>query len=793
MYATLNCTCFLAYFGAFCGWGYLVGGRQGRPASRPAIGIACCAIVSTLCFECGLSVAAIGRLIFGVAAMGAAVWVTRRPRGSRLKFRDAAVPLAAAFLLVAPMAIGGAQFALFQGNVNDEFNYLASAVARITETHSSMVAATPADFLRNPLLQIAHTMAGARPSVVDLYAGLEGLLPGNLHRCRYGFMCALLLATFFSVSDCLRCLAGGERWRAQLIALAYVVGFWGQFQIDIDSWSWAAATPVGAAWIGLVAGLPVSASGAAGGGPDWRSRFALGVCTAGLAYLYPEMFAFLGPAMGLALVIAAAMGRNTSSLRRNCAWATWVAAVLLSPKLVPIARFVAHQVSFSSTANFSPLDWMWQSMVGGPLAGVGPFTSALRWAAGSAGLGWLMDSAATRTFAILLACAAFGAAAYLARGLRRLDTSSCVCALGAATLMLEVALCAVLGRRWIAAKAMSYDSILVLPLLLAPAATGRISLSRAPAWILVCVQVAFGIYRPVAARDADGIHYRLPYYPAVMDPALKTARRWDVGEGPQFLHASRRVKIDVPDLWLETYAAISVQSQGLPYFKGLPVYIYLGISDSNYGTQVPAADFDSLVYLDYDRTAGHSGLGFARRDGEVYSAHPRDGIVRIQSGGKLDTTNGLLSWQMRPGGATAVTRISAGGPLHGSFVFEVGLISPVPAKGTCVLDLQSGTQRPVEVNVAGFGMDAIQGVSVPLSISDASESIVLTLKAVGASNPGGYPVTLVNPRLWSPVRPPSPPREKVGWIPVPAPAGRLPERTLDSRHSARSLPHEGLE
>jgi hypothetical protein len=744
MYATLNLTCFAAYFAAFCGWGLLVGGRSGRAAWRPAIGLAACSVASTLGYESGLGVAACGRVVFAVGALGLVAWaIDRRSPASRPSAPSLAVGIAAPLLLLAPMVVGGPQFGLFQGNINDQFNYLASSVERVTESHAAIAAAGPADFLRHSLLPIAHTMAGARPAVVDLYAAFEGLAPGNLHQCQYGFLCALLLASYFAVGEGVRCLTGGAPWRAWLVSLAFVAGFWGQLQIDLNAWSWVAATPLAAVALAMVAGVPRSESS----GPAWRGALVLGLCAAGLVYLYPEMFAFLAPPVAVAAFVFYLLGRRAGGEVPQLGLPVVVALVLLAPKAGEIAGFIAHQISFSSRADFTPLDWVWNAMVGGTLETANSAEALLRWVAGGAGLGWLLGDPRTSCAAVTLAAAAVTAVAVPRRTWRFSGSGGSMVALVGIGVTAEAAGCIVLGHRWIGAKALSYESFVLLPLLLSPLATGRISLRTAPAWLLLLSQLAFGLLRPIGALAPDGIHYHLPYYPAVMDPALKTVRRWDVGQGPSLLRSSHLVKIDVPDLWLETYAAICAQSQGVPYFKGLPVYIYLGISDAGYGTQASSPDFDSLIYLDYDPTGG-SGLGFAREDGLVIQSHEGARIARIDTAGRLDTTNGLLSWRIPAVGPAAATRITVAKRGTHPAIFEIGLIAPASAKGAYTLHVQPSRGSPTSAAILGFGPGVIQGIRVPLGPGEGGE-IALWLEASGGPRSPATGISLVNPRVYS--------------------------------------------
>jgi hypothetical protein len=478
----------------------------------------------------------------------------------------------------------------------------------------------------------------------------------------------------------------------------------------------------------------------AAGRSGWPLRVGLGITAAGLFHLYPEMLAFLGPALLAAVVLAAFARRGDPTARVNLLWGAAVALLLVLPKLGSLLRFVTHQVTFSSKADFSTLDWMWQAVTGGPASGA---SGGLRWLAGSAGLSLMLENPATAVVAILLAVLLVAGAVRFLLQPRPSRLAAGIAASIVAVLAVQLVFCVAVGYRWIAAKGVSYGSVVALPLLLAPAAVDGLGIRSAAAWVLLGFQLVLGLFRPMGARDPDGIHYRFASYPAVMDPALKTARTWDVGEGPRLLREAHRVKIDVPDVWLETYASICVQSEGRPYFKGLPVYIYIGIADASYGTQ-SAGPYDGLVYMDYDRRRQRAGLGFALADGRIYSARPGPTITAVLSGGPLTTANGLLSWQMLPGG---VCHLAIERAVAGRTTLELGLFAPAAARGVLTLVVETPGGTKTRVPVAGLGTGALQGFQVPLAVPAGSGEVTLTLESRGPAAPG-LAVTLVNPRLY---------------------------------------------
>jgi hypothetical protein len=742
------CACFLVMY---WGWGCLFFGTRIPAAYRSAVGLASCAILANIGYTLGLSVAVVGRMLLGVALAGVIRWwLESRPAGGASRFTPgpAVIPLAVAALLLAPMALGGVQFALFQANIYDQFNYLTCAVVRVTEPYATVVGATPVEFLRNPLLSTAHIMANSRPAVVDLYASFEGVLPGHLHESHYGFLCACILGTFFAVTGWFRQFAATQLWRSQLAAAGLVLGFWGQLQLDMNAWSWTAATPLVASSLGILTSLLAGRTTAAGQAMDRPALFALALCTAGLAYVYPEVLGFFLPPVvgGLALIMVFSPG--VRSLARGLVWVAMTSSILLLPQMRTMLELAFTQLFFVSVSSATVLDWMWHSIVGGSLAGVSAPMAGLRWLTGAAGLGWLPPATAAWWVAAVLALAAVAMVAWRLKRADRSDLALRFAALVVGLLGAQIIALLCLDYKWLAGKGVSYASLGLLPLLLLPLAGPRLNFAQLPAWLLLGLQLAFGLFRPWAARDRDGIHYRDSSYPAVTEITLKVDRSWNAHEVRKALVGARMVKIDVPDLWLEIYAAISVQAQGVPFFKMLPVYAYWGFGNTNYGYQTPHADFDTLVYWEYDYPTKHARLSVARRDGRVFSSGTPARITHIQTTRPIDSQNGMLAWSMvADSEVPAKSIVTVEVDYAGSFQFGLNLLAPEALRDRAFLVLHSVGNSPVEIPINGFGLQVIQGTRLPLALAAGTNRIELELRSKDVAPAAGAMLTIFNPQI----------------------------------------------
>lgn len=745
-----NLICCACYLVMYWGWGCLFFGTRIPAAFRSALGLACCAILANVGYTSGLPLAIAGRVLLAGAVVGVIRWWLEARAGvktPRFNWGPIAIPSAVAALLLAPMALGGVQFSLFQANIYDQFNYLTCAVVRVAEPYATVAGATPADFLRNPLLSTAHIMANSRPAVVDLYASFEGIMPGQLHQSHYGFLCSCILSTFFAVTGWFQHFAASLLWRAQLAAGGLVLGFWGQLQLDLNAWSWTAATPLVASALGILTLLLAGRSTAPNRAMDRPALLALALCTAGTAYLYPEMLGFFLPAVCGALGVIMILYREVCSLGRGLVWVAIAAFVLLLPQLQVMLELAFTQFLFVSSSGSTALDWMWQAIVGGSLAGTPLPVAGLRWLTGAVGLGWLPPTSAAWWAATALTLAAVAMVARRLTLTERPDLALRFTALFVCLLSAQLIIILSLGYKWIGGKGVSYASLAFLPLLLLPLAGRRLNFVQLPAWLLLGLQLVFGLFRPWAARDRDGIHYRDSSYPAVTEITLKADRTWNTHATREALKGARLVKIDVPDLWLEIYAAISVQAQGVPFFKMLPVYAYWGFGNKHYGYQTPRADFDALVYWEYDYPTRHAQLGFARRDGRVFAPDSPARITHIQTGRPIDTQNGMLAWSMMADSENpAKSSVAMEVENAGAYQFAINLLAPEALRDRAFLTLRSAGNIPVDIPIKGFGPQIIQGTRIPLVLTAGANRIELELRSSGTPTASDM-VTIFNPQV----------------------------------------------
>jgi len=747
-FALANAFSFAAYSAAFWGWGLLVPGMSLRALWRPAVGVGLSAIVATLGYRIGCPMGYVGRVIFAVGLVGLLVGL-KRARAMPASGPARLVLLigaGVALLVWLPALIGGAQFAIFQANAYDQFNYLTCAATYLRESYATVMAQATADVLRDPLIPNAYFMLVQRPAVMELFAGLDGIAPGALYLSYYGFLGALVLASFCAVTGLIRTLFGDERRCAPMIAAAVVLGYWGQLQFDLNAWSWTAATPVLLAMLGLTAELLHPAQRTGAPGTDGPRVVALSVCMAGVGYLYPEMGMFLLPAMLLGLIATGWTDRAVWRGLRPLGWAVGGAMLLLLPAAKSITSFALAQVRWASGLDASPLAWLWQTMVGpAPVRSFDPGWW-LSCAAGIGGLGWLPGTVLHFTGELLVVAAGVaGATRVIQLGRNRPHVLFLAITAGAA--VAAVLLCAARGHWWVAAKGLSYAAIIGLPLLLAPVALRRFRLASLPAWGLLGAQLAFGVMRLWSSADADGIHHRGWVYPAVTDPVLKTARVWAVGDAHDALRGSRGLKIDVPDMWLENYALVIANANDVDFFKTTPVTNLWRFTNRSLGLQPVIRDFDTLAYLEYDFVRARAGLGLARRDGRIYSTRPGPRLTWIETGAPLDTQDGMLAWTMgsEPALRSTLLVVEADRAMDG--VFRLSVAAPPVWQRHAWLRFRRAGNTLQTVAVEAMGPGLVQGISVPLTLTEGKNVIEIQFQT--GSDAANFPatLTLINPMV----------------------------------------------
>jgi len=610
-----------------------------RCLAAPVAGLAVLAVGATLLYRAGLMPAEAGALLVaaGVLASGA---VALRPR-PQLRKGAAAVALLAAvvlFLGLAPKWIGGPQFWAFQGNDQDQINYVSYSSAMRFHSYRSLTELTPAEAMANDYLVGAGKMLGARPAVCLAFATLAALTGIGSAEASYPWMVLLQTVTLFAALLVLGNLLAAQPAPAGLLAASLTLGFFLQYVLDIDAWSELAALPLGLAAIML---LVVALEPGGTHRERLRLALALGVLGGGLLHLYPELLFAYGPP-ALVVLLAAMLRRATPPV--VLLDTLGVAAAVALAAAVPLWRgTVGHLVVAARVAAGGEPPW-WRYfqayLLGRDVAHLQPAAAPpdlvtrlyellslpADMLAGALGLYHLLPGpevplalrAAWKV--LLLALIAWLAAAAVAAAREHARDGRLAGLFWAAATGALVPLAIVgLGHYWAAGKALSMVAPLLFLALVAPLALPQGSWRRRlPAALFAAAHLGFGLTR-LAAADADGI-LRPPPYPAVPDPAEKHDLSWDLGRWRPTLAACRRVSLDIPQPPLDRYVQMYLTELGAAWSSALPLNDYYDTGNT-LGLQPQLADPDCLVTTRLARLQPGQTVIWLARDSALVDFH----------------------------------------------------------------------------------------------------------------------------------------------------------------------------
>jgi hypothetical protein len=587
-----------------------------RILTAPTLGIALLAVVVTVGYRYGATIPSLlaATLIasavlgfFGVRAVLRDAGSARSLRGLGTRF--AALWLTVATVLLAPHWVGGNQFSVFQGNNWDTFGYLNSALVYAREPCARLVSASRDDLLRNPLWATAQQNLRTRPAVHLLYGMFSSVAPGDSYRLYYSFLVFFLsqftLVALFVLRNALR----DASTRANIaIAVAFPLGFWGQYIFDINSWSQIVSLPVLFLLSCLCLHAAVASNPHASALNDLRVALVLGLLVAGGLYLYPENLTYhllaLVPSVLVMLVVRQAHFRR-QALRT------------LLPILGVVGGLATGVLCYESTLGFAVQQ----------VTGFGGTTTIVNWWRFFQGFfggrdSWNADlirntiDFAGGFFGLYFLTPPPGAGAALAIGLRlvvvliiagvgfalgrllssRSSGNPLVSDIAPASRSFLIAVGLLVGAMflpplywctkqnyWPAGKAVSYASPAFMTLLAVPLAyTPLLAWDRVLRWIVgvfVTFQIGIGVARIGAAGRSSGIHYAPPY-PSVQDLTLKTQMLWEMDRLKEPLRNAKRVFVEPTNAWQESYLAAFLYTQGIEFFSGSPILSSFSVGEN---------------------------------------------------------------------------------------------------------------------------------------------------------------------------------------------------------------------
>ncbi|WP_159011712.1 hypothetical protein [Bradyrhizobium sp. S69] len=314
-----------------------------RLAAAPVFGLAVFVIVTTVGYLYGapnvaavaLPVLATAGLIAGFVLSSTRTWL--------------AILLATGFAVgvvcLAPLWIGGWQFALFQGNPTDQFNYISMASAYGSHTYADLIATgSSSDFT---YLRLAASQLHARPAVAIALASLWPGFFATAAEASYPYLALLQTLTLFGILFAVRNIFGAGRAIGLLIATAFAIGFFSQYVEDINAWAELSTLGLTTACVTLVYLISSGAVGAAAIVP-------LALTAGGILYLYPEA-APICAAVSLAVLIGFLLLQPAERARR----ARCIAAVAGAALLVCLPAWNSTVMYLTRQLALGPAPWEW--------------------------------------------------------------------------------------------------------------------------------------------------------------------------------------------------------------------------------------------------------------------------------------------------------------------------------------------------------------------------------------------------------------------------------------------------
>jgi hypothetical protein len=613
----------------------------------PIIGAGVLSIGATVLYRWGIPpylTTFYATLISAVASVGYFIWFggEYRAAGGVRCSRAIAVRVVSCgsviVLILLPHYLGGQQFAIFQGNRHDTVNYLSGAVGFANYSYAHLSSFDPAS---EPVAGLAEAAAllMARPAVAILYASLYKLFSSDFLINAYDYCLVGQLNFYFAfLYLMLNCFPRRERI-LHFAAVAFGVGFFAQYVLDINAWSELFAVPMMVVLLtdfcrGLLMVRPsrdgrVDQAGLPPKDPPDRAtvrsaRLAflfvrLPVTAAGMMYVYPE----ISPLAGLAGAGALAC-MITADIRRGDYWAAWkslIATALVATIALVLMRgywqgtigFLLFQVQMTASTDVGWYRFFQAYLFGGTSEIIERLRSAgapaylfyltialpANFLAGFFGLYFLQPRTLwikplTPYFLLWLPILLFWlsrvtlaviASVRIEFARWRSGSGSSlfgpIAVGGLVAFAVPVGLL-LQGKYWAAGKGLSMLAPFVFAALVVPIVGGRTRRNTAVLCSIVLgVHLCFGIYRPIIVGiRADGSHFGYPY------PSLGKESRnvidWDVSRYEADIEKCTLVKVDIVEPFLERIVENYLVEKKIQWFSPNPQWSYYGV-----GSQLP--------------------------------------------------------------------------------------------------------------------------------------------------------------------------------------------------------------
>lgn len=566
--------------------------------------------------------------------------------------------LICAVLLIIPNLVGELRFSIFQGNHWDHFMYWDAALVSARETFSHIVNYQPQDLAEVPTKIMAKRMMDMRPTTHLLFAFTTRFFPSQMPQLNYTFLIFFLSQTFLSLCFMIRNLFAVNKFWIVSVALAFVVGFYGQYVLDINAWSNVISTSVAISFI-TVSILTVLHF-------NKRNIVIIAFLLVSLFYIYPEMYLIYVPAfvfmilagrfwklistkqmLLMALVVLISflsgflyyrgiihylIGQSLSVMSlRNSLW-TYFQKYLFGQGDVGTKLKMAAEEALkgiqASTKHDAVVSVNWFAFLNNILFRSGNISFVIL-LAGNIFLGFMglffltpvagvpVGLALTQVILLSLFCIAIllGSGLTIWRELKRKNWYLLLLLSFLTPIICQAILFLLKQEFWGSCKAFYYISpfVFIIVCIAVFFNTNR-SFPRATTKAFIFVQISFAIVRIYGATNSYGIHYASPPYPSIQTDArnAKINYDWNFDDAIKGADNCSLVRIDVADKWVKRYLIGAIYNQNTAVIFNSQVENSDKANDPNYSKQEPDClieeRIENNVHVVYSEKLDHQFL-----------------------------------------------------------------------------------------------------------------------------------------------------------------------------------------
>ena len=507
---------------------------------------------------------------------------------NNISFYNLSISVLSLCILTLPGFIGSTQFDFFRGNHYDAYNYLEMASTYAHFTHHQVLSLSTEALTSQHGFYTASFYIHDRPLVSILYAVFQYFNPVYFTQLHYYFhiyslfLTGGLLATFLQ-----RITPSLNKSLSYLISFGFVIGFWGQYILDLDAWSQIVWTPVELlliyTWIEYSFKIKCSTESQS---TDIKFIcFFTILCVASFC-LYNEGFLFFG--VPLFLVTAFSFNRVSATSYIKSIVLIIICTFVISSFFIDLSYVFNRINSASSHQSTSPVEWWryYDSYIFGNRGVFAPNIFTLINEI-SSGLGFYFITPGNITstklsviLEILLGCGIIIIffSVYLKFKSSNISSFYRIAFVITAAGLTQCAILVYNHQYWGAGKCISYIAVFVY-LILTSSLLVSINIKLLSRTLLtvtlilfISTQIYFSIYRIYrVSTQSSGIHYNSPY-PAIQDAGLmKKIFSFNDLTFLDVIKPTDEVGLFIEDPWIEHYIQMVLISHSIPYHLELPI------------------------------------------------------------------------------------------------------------------------------------------------------------------------------------------------------------------------------